>query len=144
MNRWAAGPISTRPTINTISMDIATIRERSVKREERSVRRQYTGEQLAELKTQHSEKAMERMDREDALIDMSRPLKAEIKELKSGEKDLLIHIRNRYYDQREPVYLVPDYDNSTMEIYAEDGELVESRRIHPSERQTNAFQTAVA
>lgn len=124
-------------------MDIAVIRERSVKHEDRVVRRNYTSEQLAELKTQHSEKAMERMDREEALVDLSRPLKAEIKELKAGEKDLLTHIRNRYYDNREQVWLVPDYDNGTMEIYDERGELVESRRLHPSERQVNAFQPAV-
>jgi hypothetical protein len=125
-------------------MDIAVIREKAFKREEQLVRRNYTSEQLGELKTQHSEKAMERSDLEDSLVEMSRPLKADIKELKAGERDLLTHIRNRYYDNREEVYLVPDYDNGTMEIYDAKGELVGSRPIHPSERQGNLLPTVAA
>lgn len=123
---------------------IDALRQQAVRREERLIRRNYSEEQLGELKTQHFEAAMDRLDREKAMADIVRPMKAEIKELKGRESDLITEIRNRFFDEKAECLLVPDYEAGMMMIYdAKDGELVESRKLHPSERQTNAFTESV-
>ena len=56
--------------------------------------------------------------------------------LKKEEIDKTLHLlkeKRRYVT--EDVYSVPDFDNGIMNICLENGEIIESRRLRPDEKQ---------
>lgn len=100
----------------------------------------YSDEELNEKKTELSEVDIKLYDidvRKKAIMD---ELKKEIKPLSNEHSDLLQKIKNRGEFVEARCFKMVDQEQGLVAYYNEQGVLVESRPINPSERQTNIFQ----
>ena len=66
--------------------------------------------------------------------------KERIDPVNRGIAELLGIIRAKAIEVREECFLVPNYEAGMMEFYNANGELVDSRRLRPEERQTTIKQ----
>lgn len=106
--------------------------------EERKIRHDFSEDESNMLREDFSQNRLLYADEEKAIVAMRKDWKKRLDEIDAEGNRLLGLIRDRYRDDDRVVRLVPNYDAGLMEMYDENsGELVESRKLRPAERQTN-------
>lgn len=115
---------------------IIALRDNSDDMESRTYYRQLTDEELAVKKDELSNNMIEIARAEDAFAVKKSEHKAIIDPLAKGNKVLLSHIKTRQVEEYGTLYKIVDQDEGMTGFYNEKGELMESRRIRPDERQT--------
>lgn len=94
----------------------------------------FSEDDLAEMKSQLSDISIDKNDLEDELKEMSSGLKVQIKEKMKSLRKLLFLLKCKYEMKNEEVYLFEDQENKTMLTYNHLGELIDSRKLRPSEQ----------
>ncbi len=119
-------------------MDIATLKARAVGAPEmKVVRVDFTEEEMAARRVDLAQARLNLDDENKTFAILRTAHNTVRKELEAESATILDDIRRQYVDVAKEVLLVPDYDANTMYIYrADNGDLVESRRLRPDERQT--------
>jgi hypothetical protein len=100
------------------------------------VKIQFTQEDLDEMKSRLSEICIEKDAIEDALREQSKEYRLKIKELVKIVKVLLENLKNKYEYQNQQVFLYDDQEEGLMHTYNVNGELIATRNLTPSEKQT--------
>lgn len=72
---------------------------------------------------------------DDEFKDMKEMFKKRTTPLKDANKQRLTEIKTKQVSLDGLLYHIPNYEDSMMEIYDGKGELVESRRLRPEEKQ---------
>lgn len=118
-------------------MNLKQIKEVANGTEKRMIRHTYSDEELIELKEKFFENDSTLNDKQEALDLIKEQYKMEMKPLKETASDLRKKIRNKFIDHEVDVYSVANQDSGRMEYYSVlDGELVDYRKLQPSEKQT--------
>lgn len=113
------------------------IREIAHKQELRTIRHNYSEEELVALKETFFENDTALADKQEDLDNIKEQFKLEMKPMKDSTNDLRKKIRNKFTDIDMEVYIVANQDRGYMEYYSvETGDLVEDRRLRPDEKQT--------
>ena len=107
----------------------------SISKQKEIIRKEFTKEEMADMKDQVSTNLMQLNDYEEELQEIKDSFKSKMNPLKKDNKHLLRNIKNKFIDETVEVYLVPDYDNKIMEFYNEEGLKVGERRMMMSELQ---------
>jgi hypothetical protein len=92
--------------------------------------------ELTALKDELAQTAIKRGMLEDEMADTIEDFKARIKPLKEKFIETLDAIKVKAVDALGTVYLMQDFDNQMIHYIAEDGSVINSRRMKPEERQT--------
>lgn len=100
-----------------------------------TIRTEFNKDQLNEMREMVTDFLIKINTKEDELSDIKDKYKAEINPMKKQNKMLLTDIRAGFRDEEMEVYLIPDYDSKTMELYNEDGDLVGKRKMFMAELQ---------
>jgi hypothetical protein len=104
-------------------------------RQKEIIRKEFTQEELNEMRTTVTKTFFEINDLEDEFAVVKESFKGKIKPLEKENAIVLKQIRNGFVDQNVEVYLVPDYDNKIVEFYDEEGNKVGDRKMMMSELQ---------
>lgn len=96
----------------------------------------FSEDDLAEMKSRLSELSIEREANEDELREITKGVRAKIKENTAHIKGLLTYLKNKFEYRQEEVYHFDDQENGVMLTYNGDGELIATRKLRPQERQT--------
>lgn len=95
----------------------------------------FTDEELEEMKTDFADLSIESQAVEDELRELSKGLRAKIKQLSVQRRELIHLLKNKYREETQTVYLFSDHENNQMLTYNREGELISRRSLRPSERQ---------
>ena len=107
------------------------------KQEKDIVKRQFTPEELVELKKELSSNTVAIDDQEEMKAALVKPINEEIKNLKGVKKELIKKVKNGYDKSEEDTFMFDDQENKVMYIYDADGILLSQRPLTKNERQTN-------
>lgn len=99
------------------------------------VRRNFTAEEIAEMKTNLSDETILKRDAEKELKALSAPLTAQIKAKTKAINAISDHLRNGYYDRNENVFYMADHIEGMIHCYDGEGFLLHSRPMNDRERQ---------
>lgn len=117
-------------------MELSQIKNLATGTENRTIRHQYTEEELVELKHNFFDNDSKLNDKQEELDAIKEQFKFEMKPMKESASDLRKKIRNRFIDRDVHVYAVANQESGRMEYYDTiTGEMVEERKLQPSERQ---------
>jgi len=105
-------------------------------KEQQMVQVDFSEDDLSEMKSRLSEIAIEKDELEVELKELSKGLRDKIKEKNGKLKGLLVHLRNKYDLQMQTVYEFDNQEDGLMLTYNAQGELINSRKLRPAERQT--------
>lgn len=105
--------------------------------EKQQVKVFFSEDDLAEMKSRLSESSIERNALEDELSDIGKGLRGKIKSETKTIKGLLIYLKNKFEYQEQDVFEFDDQENGMMLTYNNQGELINSRKLRPNERQTS-------
>lgn len=101
------------------------------------VKRYYDDVERAEFQREYSDNAI-KLDRAMKKLDEYKAeIKSIVKPLIEQQHYLLTNIREGYSERPETVYLFDFQDLGILGIYDEKGELIDSKRLTPGQRQTN-------
>ena len=115
---------------------ITALRENAVTNYEKNVIRDFSEEELADIKTTLSEQAITLNDAEIERKEKVAALTAQIKLMKVSIKDTLKDLKNKYYESEETVYDIDDQEEGKMYTFDSQGNLLSERRLTPKEKQT--------
>lgn len=104
-------------------------------KEKDMVRRNYTDEDLAEMKNILSERSIELSDLEAEIKDLMQPFKDKSKGLKKFIAELLVDLKKKYTESYEMVYFVDDQEAGLMRAYDVHGNFLYERKLKPGEKQ---------
>jgi predicted nuclease with TOPRIM domain len=104
-----------------------------------SYHKKLTHEELNDCREELGEKMIEVDNLEEELKELSKGLKEKIKPLKKVVKEQLKMIREKGCQITDSVYVLKS--DTDYCIYNSEGELIESRPLKESEKQTGIFQT---
>lgn len=110
--------------------------------EEGTIFREYTPEEMHDLKTLAAEKGIVIGDLEEDFKAVRKEWKKKIDDEKGVFKKALRGIRQRGEKTEGVMYNIADQDNGVMETYAEDGRFLGSRRLRQGERQITIMNKA--
>lgn len=111
------------------------LEENAYSSELRDIRRMFTDAELEEKKEQLSEETIEKLDAEEELKKLSRPLKEMIKEKNEVIRKVSRDLRLKYYERNEQVFYMADYAEDTMHEYDGNGIWLSSRPLRANEKQ---------
>jgi hypothetical protein len=112
--------------------------------EEMKVAQYYTQEELAAMRADYVQKQTEIAQLIEQLDKVKSEINGKLKPLTKDTQYALEQIRRGYVDVEEKVYLYDDQREGLMKYYNRLGELVYSRPLAPTERQTNVISMARA
>ena len=95
-----------------------------------------TEEELNERREMLTDNCIKLGDLEEEKAEMVADFKAKIDPLKAVNKDLLWELRVKQAKVDGTLYHMANHDESMMETYDQNGELVATRRLRPDEKQT--------
>lgn len=104
--------------------------------EEIKQKRFFSEDEKNKLKDDITNDALRSSEIEDQIKSLTQPLKEELKSIKSLMRVRLTDVRKGYEDIEATVYCFDDQEEGMMNSYDENGTLVSSRKLYPSERQT--------
>jgi C1A family cysteine protease len=104
---------------------------------ERTYQKDFTQEEVDEFKTIMSEDMIKLDAIEDELAEVKKEFKAKMEPLQKNIKGLLTFIKFKSRQVTEQVYLFDYQEEGMMASYNSDGDLVDTRRLTPAEKQTN-------
>lgn len=107
--------------------------------EKQEVKVFFSEDDLAEMKSMLSESSIEREKLEDELKDLTKGLRGKIKSETKTIKGLLVYLKNKYEHQEQEVFEFDDQEQGLMLTYDSTGELINSRKLRPNEKQTTIF-----
>jgi hypothetical protein len=116
---------------------ISALRENAVEAYHKNVIRDFSDDDLIEMKDRLSEVSIELDNTEIEKKELNKEIKARITDIKCRRGDLLKNIRNKYYESNEQVFDIDDQENGNMLTFDKDGNLIGSRRLTPKEKQTS-------
>ncbi len=115
---------------------VQMLKDNAVRTEEQMVKRFFTEEELSDMRIELTEASIERHDQQEKLKEVSKDAKDSIKGLTATVNTNLKHLKNKYVSQMEEVYLLDDQENGVMYTYSATGDIIESRKLLPKEKQT--------
>lgn len=118
---------------------ITALRENAVEKYNKNVIRHYSEEELTEMKHRLSDEDIKIDDAEEEKRALTKELSKTIKEHKTVHTSLLKGIKNKYWESFEEVFDLANQEEGVMETYDCEGNLVNSRRLTPSEKQIRTF-----
>ena len=107
-----------------------------LKHEEQTVKRQFTHEELEDMRITLTDDSIKNSELEDELKALTKPIREELKNYKAVIREKLKKLKLKYDENLETVYLFDDQENGMMNTYDVTGELLSSRKLLPSEKQT--------
>ncbi len=107
--------------------------------EQGEIRKYFTPEELAEMQTEFATDSMILGDVEDEKKEQAAEINVRIKELKLKTKATLKKVRKQYEIEKDTLFMFDDQDNNIMNIYDSSGNLINSRKLFPHEKQTKIF-----
>jgi len=120
-------------------MSKTNVLQLSVKQTVENIRFNLTDDGRNEYNEEIAKTMIEVSDKREKLKEISREAKAEIKRLEANVAQRLQIVRQGYVDENVEVHNVPDYEKGIIEFMDEEGTLVGSRKMLPSERQKELF-----
>lgn len=120
-------------------MSKTNVLQLSVKQTVENIRFNLTEDGRNEYNEEIAKTMIEVSDKREKLKEISREAKVEIKRLEANVAQRLQIVRQGYVDENVEVHNVPDYDKGIIEFMDEEGTLVGSRKMLPSERQKEMF-----
>jgi len=124
-------------------MDTRYLREAAVRKEPRTIRYNYTEDQLNDLREKFTDKALQHADEQELYKEVRREWKEKLEASRADMKFLGDAIRKRYRDETVEVYCVPNFDDGMMEFFdVRTGDMVDARKLRPDEKQMNIIQAA--
>jgi len=115
---------------------IQFLRDNAMQIEKQNVKMMFSEEELSEMKSNLSDISIEENELKDELKEISKDLKDKIKFKRENIKGLLKYLKDKHKLENQEVYLIDDQENGLMITYNQDGDVVESRKLRQSERQT--------
>lgn len=116
---------------------ITALRENAVTSYNKNVIREFSEEELADIKTTLSEQAILlndlKIEKKEITAVISGKIKTEEAKIKTTLKDL----KNKYYESDETVYDIDDQEAGQMYTYDSQGNLIGQRRLTPKEKQVS-------
>lgn len=116
---------------------ITALRENAVMSYEKNVIRDFSEEELSDIKTTLSEQAIELNDVEIEKKELTSGLTSKIKVIKGNIKTTLRDLKNKYYENEETVYDIDDQEVGLMHTFDNQGNLLSTRKLTPKEKQLN-------
>ena len=105
--------------------------------EKANVKVYFSEDDKYEMKSRLSESSIERDTLEDELKEMSAGIRRKIKTETGKIKGLLRFLKDGYEEQNQEVFNFADQENGLMLTYSSQGDLINSRKLRPAERQTS-------
>lgn len=115
---------------------LTALRENAVKSYQKNIIRDFTEEELSDIKTTLSEQAITLNDAEIEKKELTADLTAKIKLKKAEIKTTLRDLKNKYYENEETVFDIDDQEAGLMYTFDNQGNILSKRRLTPQERQT--------
>lgn len=106
------------------------------------VKRDFTPLELEQKKESLMQLSITKTEKEDELAEVKKPLEAAIKNAKEEIKIVSRELKKKSYVSNEKVFYFDDQDGKSMHAYDIEGNLLFSRRLKPSERQTSVVTMA--
>ncbi len=104
--------------------------------EEKAVKKHFSAEELIDMRKQFSENAITIRKATEKLNLAKEAYKIETQESINGNTYLMANIRAGFVEVNQQVYSFVDQTAGMMKCYDNTGELIDSRRLTPEERQT--------
>jgi len=120
----------------TPEQKIQFLRDNAMQIEKQNVKVMFSEEELSEMKSNLSDISIEENELKDELKEISKDLKDKIKFKRENIKGLLKYLKDKHRLENQEVYLIDDQDNGLMITYNQDGDVIESRKLRQSEKQT--------
>ncbi len=108
-----------------------------LEKEERPVKHYYDEVAISEMRKEYSDNAVKIFKALEELAEAKARIKGIVKPLIEQNNYLLRNIREGYNEIEEEVYMFDFQEIGMMAFYDKNGELVDSRRLKPDEKQTN-------
>jgi hypothetical protein len=99
----------------------------------------FSEDDIDEMKSRLAEESIEREQNEDELRQISKATRTKIKENTRRIKELLVFLKDKFEYRTEEIYHFDDQQEGLMLTYNGDGELIATRKLRPSEKQTRIF-----
>lgn len=110
--------------------------------QEMPVKKYYDEVAISEMRKEYTENAAKIFKAMEELKEVQARIKGIIKPLVEQNSYLLRNIREGYNEVVQDVYLFDIQELGMMAFYDKNGELVNSRRLFPNEKQTNVVSMA--
>lgn len=118
------------------------LEENAAKAEETTYQRPLSEEELSVKREKHIDNSIQLNIKAEELGVIKEQYKKEMSPLLDENKGLLTEIKTRQATVKGRLFYMPNFEDSMMEVYDEDGLLVTSRRLRPDEKQGTIFQMA--
>ncbi|WP_153799045.1 hypothetical protein [Foetidibacter luteolus] len=107
--------------------------------EKKTYTRQLTAEEITDLKDSNATIDIEQARLTEVLNEAKRVYKDAMSPLIEEKKEALKAIRTKHREVTGTVYKLPNYESGMMELVDETGEIIETRRLLPNEKQGRMF-----
>jgi len=115
---------------------LTALRENAVKQYNKNVVRNFSEEELTEMKSTLSEVDISMNDAEIEKKEITAEVSGRIKVFKESRSVLLRDLKNKYYETEESVFDIDDQDACIMMTLDAQGTIISTRRLTPQEKQT--------
>lgn len=115
---------------------ITALRENAVTHYNKNVIRDFSEEEIADIKTTLSEQAIRLNDLKIEKKELTSVISGKIKTTEGEMKGTLKDLKNKYYENEETVYDIDDQEAGEMYTFDNQGNLLSTRKLTPKERQT--------
>lgn len=92
-------------------------------------------EELSARRESLTDNSIRLSDLEEDKKEATKQFKDQIDPLKAANKTILVEIRTKQAKVDGTLYFMANHDESMMETYDDTGEMIESRRLRPDEKQ---------
>ncbi len=114
---------------------ITALRENADTSYTKNIIRDFSEEELADIKTTLSEQAILLNDLKIEKKEITAVISTKIKTEEANIKTTLRDLKNKYYESEETVFDIKDQEESKMYTYDGQGNLIGERRLTPKEKQ---------
>ena len=126
-------------------MNKKQILENSMGTEVRSIRKHYTEDELNAVREKFAENEIAKAAMEDELSALKKRYKTSIDDFKAVSKEYRLNIKNKFVDEDHECAKVPNYVSKKMEYYdTQTGDMLDSRKLRPDEKQLNIVTSKTA
>ncbi len=116
---------------------VSALRANAVEAYHKNVVRDFSEEDLDEMKSRLSEVSIVLNDTEIEKAEANKEINLRIKTEKLKRSTLLKDLKNKYYESQEQVFDIDDQENGNMLTFDGEGNLLSTRRLTPKEKQTS-------
>lgn len=119
---------------------VTALRENAITHYNKNVIRDFSEEEIADIKTTLSEQAIRLNDLKIEKKELTSVISSKIKSTESEMKNTLKDLKNKYYESEETVYDIDDQEAGEMYTFDNQGNLLSTRKLTPKERQITIKQ----